>query len=301
MKRRILLTALTLALALLLWACGCKHEVWNDADCIHPRTCAECGETEGAPLGHSWMAATCLTPKTCENCALTEGEARGHSWTDATCTSPRLCESCKLTEGEALGHSWQTATTEQPKTCTKCGETEGEPIITDPRFTTEATAALQGTWICDHPMDSEYADALGITVNYRISIVLGNDGSCKFRIGIADDEATRAALTKYLADTIYAELAARGMTKEEADAAIIEAYGMDVNACAALSLAESDLMEVHEMDYVYYVEGDQFFLGESWTGAISPTTFALTADTLTLDVDFLDSGTEKTVFTRVTE
>ena len=72
MKKRIF-SILVLVLCLsLLTGCMCKHETWNDADCVTPKTCAECGETEGVALGHVWMAATCENPKTCESCGITE-------------------------------------------------------------------------------------------------------------------------------------------------------------------------------------------------------------------------------------
>ena len=59
MNKKLALLVLVLVCALALSACGCKHETWNEANCETPQTCAECGEIEGAPLGHSWAAATC--------------------------------------------------------------------------------------------------------------------------------------------------------------------------------------------------------------------------------------------------
>ncbi len=114
---------------LLFVLCGCGHEhTWTDATCTVPKTCSECGETEGEPLGHSWADATCTEPKTCSVCGETEGEALGHSWADATCTEPKTCSVCGKTEGEALGHSWADATCTEPKTCSVCGKTEGEAL-----------------------------------------------------------------------------------------------------------------------------------------------------------------------------
>lgn len=71
MKR---LTALLLAMAALftLTACGQKspvHEhVWQEADCLTPKTCADCGETEGEPLGHRATEATHWAPSVCSAC-----------------------------------------------------------------------------------------------------------------------------------------------------------------------------------------------------------------------------------------
>jgi len=80
MKKRLTLIVLVLVCALALSACGCKHETWNEASCETPRTCADCGETEGEALGHTWAAATCETAKTCETCGKTEGGRAIPGW-----------------------------------------------------------------------------------------------------------------------------------------------------------------------------------------------------------------------------
>lgn len=106
---------------------GYGHEhVWKKATCTKPKTCTECGETEGSPLGHTWTAATCTAPKTCNVCGETEGTALAHTWIEATCTTPKTCSVCGETEGSTLGHTWIEATCTIPKTCSVCGETEGE-------------------------------------------------------------------------------------------------------------------------------------------------------------------------------
>ncbi len=128
MKKKITLLLLVLVSLLVLAGCACEHD-WEDADCVTPKTCSECDETEGAPLGHSWMAATCEAPKTCENCGETEGEARPHEFSDATCDTAKTCTVCGLTEGDALGHQWLDATYDTPTTCEVCGITEGEPLF----------------------------------------------------------------------------------------------------------------------------------------------------------------------------
>lgn len=81
----------------------CTHKLWANATCTSPRTCKNCGKTEGEPLGHEWEEATCTVPKTCQRCGKTEGEPLGHqlgSWTtevdyvDATSKEIRECEKC---------------------------------------------------------------------------------------------------------------------------------------------------------------------------------------------------------------
>ena len=90
---------------------------WKDATCTDPKTCSECGATEGSALEHNWKAATCTAPKTCSECGATEGSVE-HSWKAATCTTPKTCSKCGATEGSALGHNYQNGT------CTGCGDVE---------------------------------------------------------------------------------------------------------------------------------------------------------------------------------
>lgn len=109
-----------------LSACGHTH-TWKDATCTTPKTCTDCGETEGEPIGHAWKEATCTKPKTCTNCGKTEGEPVGHTWKEATCTTLKVCTVCGKTEGELAEHTWKEATCSAPKTCAVCGKTEGDP------------------------------------------------------------------------------------------------------------------------------------------------------------------------------
>ena len=153
--KKVLVLFLTSLIVSILFACGHEH-VWTDATCTTPKTCSECGETEGEALGHTWVEATCTKPKTCSVCGITEGKALGHkpkeeanctepsvcsvcgetvkaalghNWIDATCTEPKYCVRCGMKEGEALGHAWKEATVRKPKTCERCNLTEGDPLI----------------------------------------------------------------------------------------------------------------------------------------------------------------------------
>lgn len=120
---RCILIVICIALA------GCGHEhSWKEANCLSPKTCQECDETEGTELGHDWQEATCTKPKTCARCGATEGEALGHEWREANCTEAKTCAVCGTTEGVALGHDWQDATCTEAKTCAHCGITEGEAL-----------------------------------------------------------------------------------------------------------------------------------------------------------------------------
>ena len=182
MKKRILFAVLALTMLFVLSGCVCEHQ-WVEANCLTPKTCSLCEETEGDPLGHDWLPAECtqpehcsrceetvgealghtwveadcVTPKTCSVCAETEGEALGHTWEDATCVLPKTCSVCAATEGEALGHTWEDATCVLPKTCSVCAETEGEALG---HAWAEATCVLPKT--CSVCAETE-GEALGHT------------------------------------------------------------------------------------------------------------------------------------------
>ena len=126
MKRYRSLLAMMILCVCVFTGCQCSHE-WTEADCITPKTCTKCEETEGEALGHNWEEATCTAPKTCTVCGLSEGEAQAHVWTEVSCAAPKTCEGCGLTEGEALEHTWVEANYQAPKTCSVCAATEGAP------------------------------------------------------------------------------------------------------------------------------------------------------------------------------
>ncbi len=101
------------------------RHTWTDATCTAPKTCTDCGATEGEAK-HEWTDATCTAPKTCTLCGATEGEADPgkHEWTDATCTAPKTCTVCGTTEGEALGHDYG-----EDGICSVCGKNKNSIII----------------------------------------------------------------------------------------------------------------------------------------------------------------------------
>lgn len=131
--KKMLLVFLLLALAVFaLSACGCQHE-WTEASCTAAKTCAKCGETEGAALGHDFSAATCTTAEICARCGETGGESLGHEYGAASCAEPETCSRCGDTQGEALGHTfgqWKPETESDTMTrqCTVCEEAETEPL-----------------------------------------------------------------------------------------------------------------------------------------------------------------------------
>lgn len=292
MKKRLLTMVLLLICMTLLTGCFCKHETWMDATCTEPKTCAECGKTEGEPLGHVWMAATCEEPKTCEQCGLTDGEPKGHDMVEASCTEAKHCTRCTLTEGEALGHDWIHATTELPQTCATCNVTEGERIITDPRFTTAAVSDLLGTWACELELNSE---AFGIEnfegdVSFVYFLEFGHAGDFTMSMQLGDEESFMEAVIQISIVNTYAEFEAQGISKKEADAAIEEAYGMSMeeylrDSMKGISMNEilSSMFSAIDLGGVYYVEDGKLYMGMDWDEELEATGFTLDGDWLIID------------------
>ena len=259
MKKK--LTVLILALALLLVFTGC--------------------------CSHEWNAATCETPKTCAKCSETEGEALGHSWADATCEAPKTCATCNKTEGAALGHSWVDATTEAPKTCSVCAATEGERIITDERFTTAATAAIQGKWIAEDYMPASGFELSGFDTNFNFTITytFGNDGNMTVEYTPVNVEEFSAAVEGWIVTTVITSMADLGYSEEKTRQDFTNTNGVTLEEYAATAVDSMNLPSLLSdlnATNVYYVEGDQIYNAGTWSSTMSTTTFTLEGDTLTL-------------------
>lgn len=305
-KRFLALIALVLVFALGLSACGCAHETWTDADCLNPKTCAECGETEGEALGHNWKDADCVTAKTCQRCAATEGTAKGHDWKDATCAAPKTCASCGLTEGQTLEHTWVDATTEAPKTCTACGATEGERIVTDPRFTTANTLGLYGDWTYEISMPGSITGMADFETPFQMQLCMNltNDGHATVTFKLMNVDELRTDLIKYMADLLYDTMAALDYSKEDTDAYAQNQFGMSVNEYAASVVDAMNLDHMFDalaVDGVYYTEDGEFYISEDWDDTMDVNAYTLDGDTFTLHDDPFGLGQGDAVFTRVTE
>jgi len=168
--------------------------VWAQATCSKPKTCYNCGATEGNPLPHDWWEATCLEPMTCSRCGITQGslgshiagiqpncEQRAicvycgqgfgdygpHSWINATCTDPRICCICHITEGSAAGHSMSGGQ------CTVCGYTESVSTTVKDMVTNVYPISIQGGSITSASYSVQGSD-LHITVHGKCATPSGN-------------------------------------------------------------------------------------------------------------------------------
>lgn len=267
---------------------------WQDATCTDAKICTVCETTEGEALGHTWQNATCTVPKTCSVCLITEGETADHTWLDATCTVPKTCSVCLITEGKTANHTWQDATTDTPKTCTVCKKTSGSKLQTDPRFTTKSTLALQGSWFCDVTLTDEM---MGLEdfggVDCQMIMKFGNTGELSMRMKLKDEKGFMQKYRTYTINLLYDALAAEGLSKVEADQAMIDTYGLNVTDYVDASLKNfnvDEMFSAFRSEEVYYVEGDKIFTAISWNAKFSNNAFTLTNGKLVIDGLTLEEG-----------
>ncbi len=258
--RKFVSICLCLMLVLSLAACGCRHE---------------------------WIAANCDTAKTCNLCGEVEGEPLGHKWAEADCETAKHCETCGKQEGAALGHKWLEATTEAPKTCENCQKTEGARILTDPRFHTPDCQMLFGTWSGEITVDM--GQQMGVTIegadlNMKalISFTFHNDGYMDMTVKMEKESYLRVTRIISIEQT-YAALEAEGISRAEADAAMMQTYGTDVPGYVDLVLAELDVDRLNvEVEGVYYVVDNILHDAASWSDTFESSEFTVEGDKLTM-------------------
>ena len=93
MSRKFYLLTPISFIILFVSACGHEH-TYSEATCTTPKTCIECSETEGAPLGHQLIEATCESLQYCNVCNETFGEKLKHT------ISVGVCDLCNEFQGK---------------------------------------------------------------------------------------------------------------------------------------------------------------------------------------------------------
>ena len=224
-----------------------------------------------------------------------------HDWARSTCLAPRTCKRCGLTEGKIRSHEWGNTDCSVQEGCIVCGTTEGDPITTDPRFTTEATAAVQGKWVSLMEITGEMIGEPGFdgTILFAFTMELNNDGTMAMYVQMEDV----SALKDYLLDALYKEFEAQGLDKATADAAMKQSTGMTMEQYVDYALGMIDFNELlgsANIEGVYYVADGMIYSGNSWNSELTGEKFTLDGDTLTLETN-VDGEATTMVFTRVTD
>jgi hypothetical protein len=282
MNKKMLCLALCVLCLLTLAACGCKHETWNEADCVNPKTCAECGETEGEALGHTWVDADCVAPKTCSDCGETEGEALGHTWVEADYENPKTCSVCAVSEGDPLP----------------------APFLGSWVQTTEVSAAEMGLDDMIVGMD----DIIDRSFSMNMIFVFHEDDTMEINVVPTDMEEFKNFLIDFTEEFTYLSMRdTYNMTREEVDTLIMDNYNMTLREFA-IALAEQENIDDYFSDMnskgTYTLTNEGLFMDIAYqnvnTDPDIANAFTVEGDTLTLT--WLSIGKEEpTVLTRMAE
>lgn len=247
-----------------------KDHNWKGATCYEPKICADCGAMEGQPAGHNYpdVPLDCENPAACTVCGQLRQEPKAHNWKEATCVDPEICLACGQQRQKTVPHTWVDATIHAPKTCSICGETEGEPLDANALFDAQVCQPLFGTWQGEFVMTGEM---MGDPSLPEIRVILGitfrDDGTWTESVCLADEEAFQKVLTEYYIQVLYSEFAGHGLTKEEADQAMMEAYGKTVAEYAAALAQIIDInaaLGLSAVTGVYFVADGQLYFGQTW-------------------------------------
>lgn len=126
--------------------CEAGEHSWDAADCDTPKTCTECGATEGAALGHSYTVADKDAThhwKKCSVCGTTDNSSKtAHSFDDACDTD---CNGGCGYE-RSVTHSYTVADKDETyhwTKCSVCGTTD-ESSKTEHSFDDECDADCNG-------------------------------------------------------------------------------------------------------------------------------------------------------------
>lgn len=163
---------------------GDSEEEVPEATAAAPAAIIEEDESACAK-GHNFVNANCENPKTCKDCGETEGDALGHDYSPATCENPARCTRCLKSDGEALSHDWEPATSSRPETCSRCGETRGnvkgyyESLPGSFKSTTVSVGGTVGRpWVFDEKVEN----CKQFTLHYKITDI--NYGKAYGKFGL---------------------------------------------------------------------------------------------------------------------
>ena len=95
----------------------CKHE-WKEATCTEPKTCTNCGETEGNSLWHDYVG-NCEEYGRCTRCGDTLPTKYSHRY-EGNCEKHGTCIDCGQISPEPLEHIWNGNIHTGDMSCSRC-------------------------------------------------------------------------------------------------------------------------------------------------------------------------------------
>ena len=226
--------AMLMVCTVVLSGCGCKH-VWAEATCEVPKTCIECGETEGEALGHV----------SGETQTVTDGYAL-KVYTNIICNR---CDAVISTEESALSAL-------KGETCMVCSTAEYTRRVQD------MIAQIPGCTL-NVELTEKDGDVLGLITDAAGdpvgAIVFYDEMGSAIEYGKKDEQSCFAYMIVYVP----------GMETAKGDLADISAAmflaadpAMDIeyaqNRAAELTI---DPLFVVDMDYLLDIDGSQGYYG----------------------------------------
>lgn len=144
-------------------------------------------------------------------------------------------------------------------------------------------------------------------LSFVYNLEFGNAGDMSLMLQIGDEDSFMEAIILASVASTYAELEAQNISKEEADAAMEQEFGMDVEAymrATMENISMNDLLasvfSAIDLGGVYYVENGQIYAGSDWNAEMDPSDFSLDGDQLIIDSLSTSLGFDA-VFIRATE
>lgn len=168
-------------------------------------------------------------------------------------------------------------------------DADGNPVDHSSKFDPTVCAPLFGVWDGEILLDGEMmglGDMAGIEdledlrVKMTFCFTFYSDGRARMEMAV-DMESMRA----YMLEVTYASIMAEmGLTREEANAQFEAETGMRIEAYVDMMLSSSGMAGTlqQKRDAVYYVEGDQLYVGDNWNSYMTPEKFTLDGDMLTI-------------------
>jgi len=144
-------------------------------------------------------------------------------------------------------------------------------------------------------------------LSFVYNLEFGNAGDMSLMLQIGDEDSFMKAIILASVASTYAELEAQNISKEEADAAMEQEFGMDVEAymrATMENISMNDLLasvfSAIDLGGVYYVENGQIYAGSDWNAEMDPSDFSLDGDQLIINSLSTSLGFDA-VFIRATE
>ena len=127
----------------------------------------------------------------------------------------------------------------------------------------------------------------------------GKTGEFSMVMSLVDEQSFKEKYRTYTMNLLYEAFAAENMTKEQADKAMVDAYGLNVADYVDAALKVFDVNEMFEafnVQEVYYVEDNNLFTALTWNATFESAAFTVTDDSLEIEGISMDEDGQALVW-----